>query len=77
MKLLQRLSLLRRLAFAQERSAAALERIAAVAEDTWARKHAPRQQMGEVSELDLKYLNERFEREQQAHEAGYELEDDA
>ena len=77
MRLLQRFSLLRRLAIAQERTATALERIAAIAEDTWAAKHAPANvEKSEFSTLDLKYLDERFEKEQEAREAGYELAED-
>jgi hypothetical protein len=74
-KLLERFSLLRRIAKAEERQADALERIATVAEDTWSRKHAPRSQEAEIGTLDLDYLNERFEKEQEARDAGLELEE--
>jgi len=75
MQLLKRFSLLRRIAKAQERTAEALERIATVAEDTWARKHAPRR-MGEVSELDVDWLNEQYEKQQKARDQGFTLEPD-
>ena len=62
---------------AQERTATALERIAVIAEDTWAAKHAPHKaQESEFASMDLTYLNERFEREQEAREMGMELEAD-
>ena len=77
MHLLKRFSLLRRLAEAQERTATALERLATVAEDTWAKKHAPRDpSRTEIGSLDLEWLNNRFERETEAREAGMELPDE-
>ncbi len=77
MRLLQRFSLLRRLAVAQERTADALERIAVVAEDTWAAKHAPAKATpAEFSTVDLDYLNQRYSHEEEARMAGYELDED-
>ena len=75
LKLLKRFSLLRRIAVAEERQAVALEKIAAIAEDQWAKKYAPRSKPAEVDTLDLDYMNERFEKEQEAREAGMELEE--
>jgi len=76
MRLLKRFSLLRRIATAEERQAVALEKIAAVVEDQWARKYAPRTHEAQLDSLDLDWLNERFEKEQEASEAGMELESD-
>ncbi len=77
MRLLQRFSLLRRLAVAQERTADALERIATIAEDTWATKHAPvKAKPAEFSTVDLDYLNQRYSNEEEARHAGYELDED-
>jgi len=76
-RLLQRFSLLRRLAVAQERTASALERIATIAEDTWAKKHAPRRPLTaeeQFGTLDLDWLNKRYDDEQAAKAAGMELE---
>jgi hypothetical protein len=77
MKLLKRFSLLRRLALAQERTADALERIAVVAEDTWAHKHAPvKRTPAEFGSLDLDWMNERYAQEEAARAAGFELDED-
>ena len=77
MKLLQRFSLFRRLAVAQERTADALERIATIAEDNWAQKHAPvKRTPAEFGNLDLDWMNERYAQEEAARAAGFELEDE-
>jgi hypothetical protein len=77
MKLLQRFSLLRRLAVAQERTADALERIATIAEDNWAQKHAPvKRTPAEFGTLDLDWMNERYAQEEAARAAGFELDED-
>ena len=73
MQLLKRFSLLRRIALAQERQATALEKIA---ESLKPPDVHVRTRPAEFGSLDLDYLNERFEKEQEAREQGVELDED-
>jgi len=60
-----------------ERQTVALETIAQVMMDQWAKgkvRSPPKQ--AEIGEMDLEWLNQRYERERVAAEAGMELEEE-
>ena len=74
---LRSLAYLKRIAAAEERQAAALERLAQLAEDEWSRRHVkPPRGHVEFGLLDVDEAQRRWERQQEAQEAGRDFDED-
>ena len=60
-----------------ERQTVALETLAQIATDQWAKgKVRPPPKQAEIGEMDLEWLNTRYTKEQEAMAAGMELEEE-